>query len=77
MYKFAWFGHLTVKRHDSLSKIIIQGTLEGGQLHDQQRKCWMDNIKEWTLPMPELLARAFCRKDWKRISAESFFVSPQ
>ena len=32
----------------------------------------MDNVKEWTsLPMPELLARASGRKDWKRISAES------
>ena len=26
---------------------------------DQQRKCWMDKVKEWTsLPMPELLAMA-------------------
>ena len=33
-----------------------------------QRKCWMDSIKEWTsLPMPELLTTASCRKDWKRI----------
>ena len=35
------------------------------QNHCWQRKCWMDNIKEWTfLPMPEL-TRAFCRKDWR------------
>ena len=48
--KFAWFGHVT--RHESFSKTILQGTLEGGR----QRKCWMDNIKEWTsLPTPELL----------------------
>ena len=32
----------------------------------------MDNAKEWTsLPMPELPTMAPCRKDWKRISAES------
>ena len=38
----------------------------------------MDNIKEWTsLPMPELLTWAFCRKDWKRISAESALMSPR
>ena len=44
----------------------------------QQRKCWMDNIKEWTpLPMSELLTRAFCRKGWKMISAESFLMSPR
>ncbi len=68
--KLAWFGHVT--RHNSLSKTILQGTLEGGRRRGRQRKCWMDNIKEWTsLPMPELLTRASCRKDWKRISAES------
>ena len=68
--KRAWFRHVT--RCDSLSKTIDQGTLEGGQCRGQQRKCWMDHIKEWTsLPMPELLTRASCRKDWKRITAES------
>ena len=37
----------------------------------------MDNIKEWTsLPIPELLTRVSCRKDWKRISAESSLMSP-
>ena len=37
----------------------------------------MDNIKEWTsLPMPELLTRAFCGKDWKKISVESSVMSP-
>ena len=34
-----------------------------GQCRGQQRKCWMDNIKHWTsLPMPELLKRASCKK---------------
>ena len=43
-----------------------------------QRKCWMDNIKEWTsLPMPELLIRASFRKDWKRISFQSSLMSPR
>ena len=46
------------------------------QCHGRQRKCWMDNIKEWTyLPMPKLLTRTSCRKDWKRISAESSIIS--
>ena len=31
---------------------------------DQQKKCWMDSIKEWkSLPLPELLTRASYRKD--------------
>ena len=51
-----------VTRHDSLSKTISQGTLEGRRRRGLQRKCWMDNVKEWTfLPMPELLTRTSCR----------------
>ena len=73
--KLAWFGH--VPRHDSLSKTILRGTLEGWQRRGRQRKCWMDNIKEWTtLPMPKLLTRTSCRKDGKRKSAESSRMSP-
>ena len=72
--KLAWFGHVT--RHVSLSKTILQGTLEGGRRRSRQRKCWMDNVKEWTsLPMPELFTTGSCRKDGKRISAESSVMS--
>ena len=42
--KLAWFGYVT--RHDSLSKTILQGTLEFGRRCGRQRKSWMDNIKE-------------------------------
>ena len=42
--KLAWFGHVT--RHDSLSKTILQGTMEGGQRRGRQRKCGVDTIKE-------------------------------
>ena len=48
-----------VTHSDSLSKTSLQSTLEGGQRHGWQRKCWMDNVKEWTsLPMPKLLKKA-------------------
>ena len=48
--KFALLGHITCL--NSLSKTILQGTLEGGRYCGQQRKCLMA-IKEWTyLPMP-------------------------
>ena len=68
-------GHVT--RHvDSLYKTILQGTLKGGQRRGRQRKCWMGNIKEWiSLPMPDLPTRASCKKDWKRIPAESSLQS--
>ena len=72
--KLTWFQHVT--HHDSLSKTILQGTLEGGQHHGQQRKCWMGNIKQWrSLPMQELLIRASSRKDWKKISAKLSLMS--
>ena len=72
--KLAWFGHVT--RHDSLSKTTFRGTLEGGLHCGWQRKCWMDNIIDWTpLPLSEVLTMASCRKDWKRFSAESSVMS--
>ena len=53
--------------HDSLSKTTLLGTLEGGRRGGRQRKCWMDKIREWiSLPVPKLLTRASCRKDWKK-----------
>ena len=53
------------------------GHIGGGWRCGWQRKCWMDNIKVRTpLPMPDLLTRASCRKDWKQISAELSLMSP-
>ena len=53
--------------HDSLSKAILQGTLEGGQCRGWQRKCWMDNVKEWTsLHRPELLTTAPAAAETRR-----------
>ena len=73
--KLAWFGHVT--RHDSFSTTILRGTLEGGRCRGRQRKCWLDNIKEWaSLPITELLTMSFCRKEWKRISTESSVTYP-
>ena len=68
---FAWFGHVT-RHDDSLSKTILQGTLEGGRRRGRQRKCWMDNIREWTsLPMPELLTRTSLQKRLEEVNRPS------
>ena len=64
--KLAWFGRVT--RHDSLSKTILRGTLESGNAVVGRGKCCMGN-------MPELVRRASCRKDWKRISTQSSHMS--
>ena len=54
------------------------GHLGDGRCRGRQRKCWMDNIKQWAfLPMPDLLTRASCIKYWRRISAESSLISPR
>ena len=76
-WKLAWFRQVTC--HDSLSKTIFHGTLEAGRRRGRPRKCWMDNIKEWTsLAMPELLTKAsYEKKKWKKISVESFLMSPR
>ena len=57
---------------------ILQGIMNCGRCRGRQRKCWIDNFKEWTfLPMSELLTRVSCRKDWNRIPAESSLTSPR
>ena len=73
--KLAWFGHVT--RHNTLPKTVLQGTLEGGRSRGRQRKCWMDNIKEWTrLDSPTLIRKAEDRADWRRLAASSSLMSP-
>ena len=74
--KLQWFGHVT--RHDTLSKTILQRTVEGRRKRGRQRKSWLDNVKEWTtLSMPELLSQATDRAGWRRTSVSSSAVSPQ
>ena len=64
-------------RHDSFSNTIFYGCFGGRRRRGQQRKYWMDNVKEWTLlPMPELLKTPSRKKDRKRIAAESFLIHP-
>ena len=59
------FGHVT--RHDSPSKTLLQGALDGGRRRGRPKKCCMENIKDWTsLNMLELLIRASSGKDWKK-----------
>ena len=72
--ELAGFGHVT--RHDGLSNNTLHCTLEGGRRRGRQRKCWMNDVKEWTSVLtPELFLKALRGKDWKRISAESSLLS--
>ena len=43
--KFQYFGHL-MQRTNSLEKILMLGTIEGGRRREQQRMRWLDGITE-------------------------------
>ena len=74
--KLMWFGHHL--RHDSLSKTILQGTVEGGRRRGRQTKSWVANIKDWTdMTMPDLLTTAADRPAWRRTSTSSALRSPR
>ena len=74
--KLLWFGHNT--RHPSLSKTIMQGTIQGGRRRGRQRKNWHDNIKEWTgLDTYEILPAAADRKRWRKVAASAALRFPQ
>ncbi|GFS24369.1 endonuclease-reverse transcriptase [Elysia marginata] len=73
--KLAWFGHVT--RHDSLSKTILQGAVEGKRRRGRQKKAWCDNIKEWTgMAMCELVRSASDRDAWRQKTDSSGLRSP-
>jgi len=74
--KLSWFGH--VCRHNTLSKIILQGNVNGGRRRGRPRKSWKDNIKEWTgQSMSSLLRVAEDRDRWATIAAEASVGVPQ
>ena len=71
--KLAWFGHVT--RHDSLSKPILQGTLDNGRRRVISRGNTGWTVKGWTsLPIAELFTLASGRKDWKSVSTEMSLI---
>ena len=53
-WKPTWFGHVT--RHDSLSKNIMHGTIDGNRRHGRQCNSGTDNVMEWmSRTMPDML----------------------
>ena len=74
--KMRWFGHVT--RHSSLSKTILQGTVEGGRKRGRQRKIWIDNIKQWSqMDMSTLLTSAQDRRGWRNLCNSLSTGSPK
>ena len=74
--KLSWFGH--VCHHDTLPKIILQGTVDGSRHRRRSRKSWKDNIAEWTGQlMSSLLHTADDRGRWAVIASDASVGVPQ
>ena len=64
--KLRWYGH--VIQATGLANIIMQGTVPGGRRRGRPKKCWHDNIKEWTeLPLAKTLRLEEDRDGWRKI----------
>ena len=68
--KLRWYGHVT--RATGLANTIMQGTVPGGRRRGRpkkkKKKCWHDNIKEWTeQPLAKTLRLAEDRDGWRKI----------
>jgi len=74
--KLQWYGHVT--RHNTLSKTIMQGVMEGTRRRGRPKKSWDNNITQWTKrTMPQLTRIAQDRTAWTRIARSSAAMSPQ
>ena len=66
-----------VSRHDSLSKTILQGTVEGKQRRGRPRKSWSDNVKHWMdQPTAQTLRATENRHRWRVLTAETAIMPP-
>ena len=74
--KMKWYGHVT--RSSGLSKIILQGTVEGKRKRGRPRKRWACNIQEWTgLSFADSQASAHDRQRWRSVVTTSMVVPQQ
>ena len=73
--KLKWYGHVT--RSDGLTKVILQGTVEGGRRRGRPKKSWIDNIAEWTgKSFAETQAMAHNRQEWRELTRKSVMTRP-
>ena len=79
--KLRWYGHVT--RATGLANTIMQGTVPGGRRRGRpktkqnKKKCWQDNIKEWTeLPLAKTLRLAEDRGGWRKIKTSVVPLQP-
>ena len=73
--KLKWYGHVTGS--DGLTKLILQGTVEGRRRRGRPKKSWIDNIAEWTgKSFAETQAMAHNRQEWRDLMRKSVMTRP-
>ena len=71
--KLRWYGPIT--RSTELTKMILQGIVQGGRRRGRQKKRWEDNVTEWTgLKLGEALRKAEKREEWRKVVDQSSLV---
>ena len=63
--KLKWYGHVT--RSDGLTKVTLQGTIEGKRGRGRLKKRWTDNIAEWTT---KSFAETHNQQEWRELMKE-------
>ena len=70
--KLRYYGH--IRRHDSVQRDLLEGSVEGKRSRGRPITTWMDNIKEWTnISMREVVTVALDRNNWKMVIAANVF----
>ena len=63
--KLKWFGHTS--RHNSTTKIILQGMVEGSRKRGRPKRKYIDDVKEWTkMEIDDILLEVDNRDKWRR-----------
>jgi len=73
--KLIYFGH-TMRKHDSLEKDIIIGTLPGKWARGRPKTSWINNITAWTgITLNVTLRKTEERSEWRAVIWSA--VNPQ
>ena len=64
--KLGFYGH-TTRKYESLEKEFVQGCVPGYRYRGRKRRCWTDNIAEWTRMINEVVTAAEDRDHWRGI----------